>query len=203
MCVCVCVGGGGWSQRWGYQKNKLHLFPLSKYNKILRFCCEYFNIVVKLIFKPYRIIMTCIIRVTVKTHTTYITKGTELQPRLGRVNPGWWAQPSHSLVRDLYQMHIYIIRKTLIWAQGSQRNLENLGDLNFICPGPVIAWHLCQNVRKPGQKRKIVENRDKTWNVKIYNISILYWDNFFHILCWCKFKMPLVSAFLVPKLSAL
>ncbi len=28
------------------------------------------------------------------------------------------------------------------------------GDLNFICPGPEIAWNLSQKVRKPGQNKK-------------------------------------------------
>ncbi len=28
------------------------------------------------------------------------------------------------------------------------------GDLNFICPGPEIAWNLIQKVRKPGQNKK-------------------------------------------------
>ncbi len=42
------------------------------------------------------------------------------------------------------------------------------------CPGLEIDWNLSQKVRKAGKKKKIAENLDKTWNVKIYNISILY-----------------------------
>ncbi len=48
------------------------------------------------------------------------------------------------------------------------------GDLNFICPGPEIAWNLIQNVRKPGQNKKLSENLDETWNFKICKSSILY-----------------------------
>ncbi len=33
-------------------------------------------------------------------------------------------------------------------------NLKKPGDLNFICPGPDIAWNLSQKVRKPGQNKK-------------------------------------------------
>ncbi len=72
------------------------------------------------------------------------------------------------------------------------------GDLNFICPGPEIAWNLFQKVRKPGQNKTL----DKTWNVKIYNISILCWDNFFQVLYPCNFRMPLAYA-LEPTFSAL
>ncbi len=43
--------------------------------------------------------------------------------------------------------------------------------------------------------RNFAENLDKTWNVKIYKISILSWDEFFHFLYSCKFRTSLVSAF--------
>ncbi len=36
---------------------------------------------------------------------------------------------------------------------------------------------------------------DKTWNIKIYNILILYWDNVFQVLYSCDFRTPLTSAF--------
>ncbi len=43
--------------------------------------------------------------------------------------------------------------------------------------------------------RHLAESMDKTWNVKICNISILYWNNVFHVLYSCDFRMHLVSAF--------
>ncbi len=36
---------------------------------------------------------------------------------------------------------------------------------------------------------------DKTWNVKMYNISILYSGNFSQVLHSCNFRTSLVSAF--------
>ncbi len=38
------------------------------------------------------------------------------------------------------------------------------GDLNFICPGPEIAWNLSQNVRKPGQNKTI--SKKHGWNLE-------------------------------------
>ncbi len=70
------------------------------------------------------------------------------------------------------------------------------GDLNIICPGLEIAWNLSPKVRKPEQNKKtLAENLDKTWNVKIYNISILYRDNFFQVFYSCDFRTHLASAF--------
>ncbi len=49
------------------------------------------------------------------------------------------------------------------------------GVLNFSCSGPEIAWNVPQNMQKRAQNCFfLAENMDKTWNVKIYNISILY-----------------------------
>ncbi len=56
-----------------------------------------------------------------------------------------------------------------------------------------IAWNLLQKVRKPGQNKKF--NRKPGQNLEIYNISILYWDSIFQILCSYNFIMHLVSAF--------
>ncbi len=51
-------------------------------------------------------------------------------------------------------------------------------------------------VRKPRQNKKFCKkNMNKTWNVKIYNISILYLGNLFQVLYSCNFRMSLVSAF--------
>ncbi len=71
------------------------------------------------------------------------------------------------------------------------------GDLNFICPGPEIVWNLSQKVRKPGQSKKFRRKKplDKTWNVKIYNISMLYSGNFSQMLYCCDFRTSLVSSF--------
>ncbi len=60
-------------------------------------------------------------------------------------------------------------------------HLENLEVLNIICPGPEIAWNVSQKVWTKSHMNKtwnLTENMDKTWNVKIYNISILYWGTF-------------------------
>ncbi len=65
------------------------------------------------------------------------------------------------------------------------------GDMNFICTSPEIALNLFQKVRKPGQNKKFCRNMDKTWNVKIYNISILYWK----FLYSYNFRSPFASAF--------
>ncbi len=69
------------------------------------------------------------------------------------------------------------------------------GDLNFVCPAPEIAWNLSQNMRKPGENKKLSRKTIKPGMLlKIY-ISILYWDKFFQDLYSCDFRMPLVSAF--------
>ncbi len=57
---------------------------------------------------------------------------------------------------------------------------------------PGICPQKRENLDKTGN---LAENLDKTWNVKIYKISILYWDNFFRVLYSCDFRTSLVSAF--------
>ncbi len=44
--------------------------------------------------------------------------------------------------------------------------------------------------------RNLADNMDKTWNFKIYKISILYRDKFFKVLYSYNFRMPLASSFL-------
>ncbi len=70
------------------------------------------------------------------------------------------------------------------------------GDLNFPEIWKVQKWSgICpkkwENLDKT---RNLAENQDKTWNIKIYKISILYWDNVFHVLYSCEFRTSLVSA---------
>ncbi len=74
-------------------------------------------------------------------------------------------------------------------------NLENLEI--WILSVQVQKWHgICPKKSENLDKtRNLVEHLDKTWIVKIYKISILYWDNFFHVLYSCDFRICLVSAF--------
>ncbi len=92
--------------------------------------------------------------------------------------------------------HILSSKKEVIFCyQGSQWNLENLEILILSVQDqkwPGICLKTWENLDKT---RNLVENLDKTWNVKIYKNSILYWDNFFHVLYFCKYRTSLVSAF--------
>ncbi len=81
--------------------------------------------------------------------------------------------------------------------QGSQRNLETwkAWRFEFYLSSSRNTWNLSQKVWNLDKTTNLAENLDKIWNVNRYKISILYWDNFFHVLYSCKFRIPLVSAF--------
>ncbi len=81
--------------------------------------------------------------------------------------------------------------------QGSQQNLEILILSVQVQKKPGIFIQKHENLNKT---RNLAENLDKTWNVKMYSISILYWDIF---LCSCNFRMLLGVCLLVPILCSL
>ncbi len=70
------------------------------------------------------------------------------------------------------------------------------GDLNFILSRSRNGLEFVPKSEKYQDKtRNLAENLDKTWNVNIYKISILYCHNFFYVLYSCEFRMSFVSAF--------
>ncbi len=74
-------------------------------------------------------------------------------------------------------------------------NLENLAI--WILFVQVQKWSgICPKTwENLDRTRNLAKNLDKTWNVKIYKISILYWNNFSHVLYSSEFWTSLVSAF--------
>ncbi len=106
-----------------------------------------------------------------------------------RTSHGWY-RTGYPNIKYLFKHEPKNVDLHLI--QGSQWNLETLE-----------IWILSVQVQKwPGicpkkwdnldKTRNLAKYLDKTWKFKIYTISILYWDSFFHVLysfklerLWC------------------
>ncbi len=110
----------------------------------------------------------------------------------------------HNKWITLVLMYLSFVPECTYVNQGSQHNLETWKTCRyeFYLSRSRNSLEFAQNSKKTWTKQEIDQ---KTWTkpgmLKIHNISILYCDNFFQVLCFCNFRTPLGSTFWCKKLS--
>ncbi len=77
------------------------------------------------------------------------------------------------------------------------------GKMNFICPGPEIAWNLFQKVRKPGQNKKYSRKHGYKLGMLRYKTVQYYIETIFPKFCTPAILERLGFCLLMPKWSAL